>query len=447
MSAFRNLLHHHVHQTGAGPADTFWTGLGAVRRAAFLDIGGFDEARYPHPSVEDIDLGRRLSDAGQPILLDPTIQGTHLKAWTLAFDALDRLRAPGHSLGRARVSPAPAVVVVEPRLAPPPRARPRASSGSAAALLRRFGVALVALAVLVALNRSFYALLLRRQGLVRAFAGVGLHAMHHLVAVAAVPVGSRRPLSARSRPTRGRVDACPRRSRATRRRSSNDVASRSYRAGRLRAPRRARLHPCPRARRRARSSSRWPIPIRSAVTAPRASRPRRRAGCDVHRCDHVARAGRTRRRGAGHAGADATSPTRSAAATAGVAVLVEKPPALDAAGAAALAALTPPPWVGFNRRYDPGAQRVRAAIPAEGDVDLRLEISYRRRSWRAHSGRRRRAARPRAPPRRLGPLAHPERGDRGERRRGRSEPRRPHRVPRRAVGPPSSPPPIGSTTR
>ena len=74
-----------------------------------------------------------------------------------------------------------------------------------------------------------------------------------------------------------------------------------------------------------------------------------------------------------------------AAATAGVAVLVEKPPALDAAGAAALAALTPPPWVGFNRRYDPGAQRVRAAIPADGDVDLRLEISYRRRSWRAHS--------------------------------------------------------------
>ena len=61
--------------------------------------------------------------------------------------------------------------------------------GVAATLLRRFGIALVALAVLVALNRSFYAVLLRRQGLVRAFAGVGLHAMHHLVAVVAVPVG------------------------------------------------------------------------------------------------------------------------------------------------------------------------------------------------------------------------------------------------------------------
>ena len=31
ISEFRNLLHHHVHQRGAGPAETFWTGLGAIR--------------------------------------------------------------------------------------------------------------------------------------------------------------------------------------------------------------------------------------------------------------------------------------------------------------------------------------------------------------------------------------------------------------------------------
>src|SRR5262249_5000753 len=35
VSAFRNLLHHHVHQQGAGRATTFWAGLGAVRREAF----------------------------------------------------------------------------------------------------------------------------------------------------------------------------------------------------------------------------------------------------------------------------------------------------------------------------------------------------------------------------------------------------------------------------
>jgi len=35
VSAFRNLLHHHVHHSAPGPAMTFWTGLGAVRREAF----------------------------------------------------------------------------------------------------------------------------------------------------------------------------------------------------------------------------------------------------------------------------------------------------------------------------------------------------------------------------------------------------------------------------
>src|SRR5207244_8179187 len=39
VSGFRNLLHHHVHQAGAGPAETFWAGLGAVGREAFLQAG------------------------------------------------------------------------------------------------------------------------------------------------------------------------------------------------------------------------------------------------------------------------------------------------------------------------------------------------------------------------------------------------------------------------
>src|SRR5919199_5412538 len=83
VSTFRNLLHHHVHQQGAGPARTFWAGLGAVRRAAFLELGGFDERRFRNSSIEDIELGTRLAAAKQPIELDPGIQGTHLKQWTL----------------------------------------------------------------------------------------------------------------------------------------------------------------------------------------------------------------------------------------------------------------------------------------------------------------------------------------------------------------------------
>lgn len=82
-SLYKNLLHHHVHQNSRADAGTFWAGCGAVRRAAFQAVGGFDEG-YRRPSIEDIDLGVRLRAAGQRILLCADIQATHLKHWTLA---------------------------------------------------------------------------------------------------------------------------------------------------------------------------------------------------------------------------------------------------------------------------------------------------------------------------------------------------------------------------
>jgi glycosyltransferase involved in cell wall biosynthesis len=84
ISRYRNLLHHFVHQHGNSNASTFWAGCGAVRRAAFEAIGGFDVARFPRPSIEDIALGYRLRAAGHRIRLDKGLQGTHLKRWTLA---------------------------------------------------------------------------------------------------------------------------------------------------------------------------------------------------------------------------------------------------------------------------------------------------------------------------------------------------------------------------
>ena len=70
------------------------------------------------------------------------------------------------------------------------------------------------------------------------------------------------------------------------------------------------------------------------------------------------------------------------AVTAGVPLLVEKPPAPDATGAAAIARLDPAPWVGFNRRFDPGVHALRHLVPPRGHVQLDLVIHYRRRSWR-----------------------------------------------------------------
>jgi GT2 family glycosyltransferase len=83
MSQYRNLLHHYVHQQNAGPAETFWAGLGAIRADVFAELGMFDEWTYARPQIEDIELGRRLRRAGFAVLLDPAIQGKHLKRWTL----------------------------------------------------------------------------------------------------------------------------------------------------------------------------------------------------------------------------------------------------------------------------------------------------------------------------------------------------------------------------
>lgn len=83
ISQYRNLLHHFVHQQGHAEASTFWAGCGAIRRRAFVESGGFDERRYPRPSIEDIELGYRLRQAGHRIVLDKSLQATHLKRWTL----------------------------------------------------------------------------------------------------------------------------------------------------------------------------------------------------------------------------------------------------------------------------------------------------------------------------------------------------------------------------
>jgi GT2 family glycosyltransferase len=82
VSDYRNLLHHYVHQNSRREAKTFWAGCGAIRREVFLKAGGFDAA-FGRPSIEDVDLGLRLTGAGHRIELRKEIQCTHAKCWTL----------------------------------------------------------------------------------------------------------------------------------------------------------------------------------------------------------------------------------------------------------------------------------------------------------------------------------------------------------------------------
>jgi GT2 family glycosyltransferase len=83
VSRYKNLLNHYVHQNAHREATTFWAGCGAVRRPVFAAFGGFDE-RYRVSSIEDIELGARLSRAGVSIWSCPDVLCTHLKRWTFA---------------------------------------------------------------------------------------------------------------------------------------------------------------------------------------------------------------------------------------------------------------------------------------------------------------------------------------------------------------------------
>jgi GT2 family glycosyltransferase len=184
VSDFRNLLHHHVHHQGAGSATTFWTGLGAVRREAFHNTGGFDETLA---WIRDIEFGMRLSRNGGVIVLDPSIQGKHLKRWTLTSmleTDLFRRGVPWLRLILERRADSAAL-----NLSWRHRIGAGASVVLVAALARRnVRLAATALAALSLVDGDFYALLLRRGGPKMLAVGVPLHVLHRLTGVVAVPI-------------------------------------------------------------------------------------------------------------------------------------------------------------------------------------------------------------------------------------------------------------------
>lgn len=181
VAAYRNLLHHWVHQRGNAEAFTFWAGCGAVRRDVFAAVGGFDERPWRR-AIEDIELGYRLRAAGHRILLDHGLLATHLKRWTLrsmlwtdvALRAVPwtRLMFETPTTGRdlnltlaqrasvALVGIAVATLVLAlwwPALA---------------------SIGVGALAAVVLLHRDFYAFLAGRRGLGFACAAVPLHVLY-----------------------------------------------------------------------------------------------------------------------------------------------------------------------------------------------------------------------------------------------------------------------------
>lgn len=209
LSQYKNLLHHFVHQSSEERAWTFWAGCGAVRRDVFLSIGGFDED-YRRPSIEDIELGGRLRQAGHEIRLRKSLQGKHLKRWTplslLRADIRDRAVPWASLLSRqgglvndlnlrwpSRVSAAAAGILV--------------TLAAAAILWPRLWilVALVA-GLLVVLNLPLYAFFRRQRGLPFALGCIAWHWLYYVysgaVFVAVYGAGIRPLTGGRGEPRR-----------------------------------------------------------------------------------------------------------------------------------------------------------------------------------------------------------------------------------------------------
>lgn len=185
VSDYRNLLHHFVHQTSRRQAHTFWAGCGAIRREAFFAAGGFD-ASFGRPSIEDVELGLRLSDQGRRIELRLEIQCTHAKRWTLRSFLLTDLfqRAiPWTELLFTRQSALPADLNfgMAQRLSVPLAALLLISLILAARMPLLAGTAAALCIVLLAiLNGPFLGFLVRLRGLPFAIAAFPLHLLHFL---------------------------------------------------------------------------------------------------------------------------------------------------------------------------------------------------------------------------------------------------------------------------
>ena len=201
LSQYKNLFHHFVHQEGSAEASTFWSGCGAIKRSAFLEVGGFDTG-YARPCIEDIELGVRLRRAGRRIVLRRDIQARHLKRWTLAgilkSDVWDRgvpwteLMLREGSLPddlnlrlAQRVSAALAYLWVAALLA----AAWRPLGVGVGAWL---GLACLLLLAIVAVNRRFYAFFVRERGLWFAVRVVPLHVLYYLYSGVALAIGTAR---------------------------------------------------------------------------------------------------------------------------------------------------------------------------------------------------------------------------------------------------------------
>lgn len=169
ISQYKNLYHHFVHQQSNSDAQTFWAGCGAIRREVFSAVGGFDQAQYTKPAIEDIELGYRLRGMGYQILLDKQLQVKHLKHWGLG--SLVRADIFHRAIPWSKLILENRVIINDLNL----QIRDRISVGLVGLLVVTLAVspfkpqllfgAPLLIGLIIALNHSLYGFFLNRRGL------------------------------------------------------------------------------------------------------------------------------------------------------------------------------------------------------------------------------------------------------------------------------------------
>jgi glycosyltransferase involved in cell wall biosynthesis len=184
LSQYKNLVHHYYHHRGRREANTFWSGCGAVLKEAFLKVGGFDVVRYVRPSIEDIELGYRLREAGGKILLIPQLQSTHLKVWR--FVNLIHTEVFCRAIPWARLMFERTGLVDDLNTGRGERLRALLSGLLLLALLSSLAgvlawwIPLLLFAGAIAVNLSLFRLFLQRKGLLFALLGLAFHQIYYL---------------------------------------------------------------------------------------------------------------------------------------------------------------------------------------------------------------------------------------------------------------------------
>ena len=189
LSQYKNLVHHFYHHRGRREASTFWSGCGAVRKQAFLDVGGFDIEMFKRPSIEDIELGYRLREAGGKIMLFPELQSTHLKVWR--FLNLIHTEIFCRAIPWSRLMLSHTGVVDDLNVSSSERLR----AGLAGLLFivvfaALFGwlpwwAALLMTGGAILANSSLFSLFYKRMGLVFALMGISFHQLYYVYSSAA----------------------------------------------------------------------------------------------------------------------------------------------------------------------------------------------------------------------------------------------------------------------